>query len=136
MFWIMYVTLIKRARCFELLTSPLESPRSVFNRLSHFYKVSEVFWLVYFTFFNWARCFELFTSLVDSQRSVFLKTRLKSFAINIVCVTFIMRARCFDLFTSLFLSERGVLNYLRHFYKASEVFWIVDVTFGESEKCF
>ena len=40
----------------------------------------------------------------------------------IVCVTFIKRARCFDLFTSLFLSERGVLNYLRHFYKASEVF--------------
>ena len=85
-----------------------------------------MFLIVCVTFIKQARCFQLFTSLLESQRSV----------LNCFFVTLIKRARCFDLFTSLVLSARGVLNCLRHFYKASKVFWIVYVTFRESEKYF
>ena len=42
----------------------------------------------------------------------------------------------FELFSSLLLNERGVLNCFRHFYKASEVFCIVYVTFIKRAMCF
>ena len=64
-----------RAKCCESFTSLLESQGSVFNRLRHFYKGSEVFCIVYVTFVKLARCFELFTSLLERQRSAFSRLR-------------------------------------------------------------
>ena len=67
--------------------------------------------IVYFTFREPEKCFNRLRHF-HKVNEVFL----------IVYVTFIKRARCFELFTSLLYSEPGVLNCLRHFYKASEVF--------------
>ena len=81
---------------------------------------------MYVTLIKRAMCFEMFASLLESQ-SVFL----------IVYVTFIKQARCFQSFASLLYIERGLLNCLRHFYKASDawneerLYLLLNVRYGD-----